>query len=90
MDTRRELKQSIFLNNSGFFNKATEDSMFSNVLDLLFNCACFIYIGAIIPFSEFQSVHTSVSKLPSPRFALLKPTDVLIVLIRFRSGDCLS
>ena len=47
---------------SGFFNKATEDSMFSNVIDLLFNCTCFIYIGMVIPFSEWSNVHTSVSR----------------------------
>jgi NhaP-type Na+/H+ or K+/H+ antiporter len=49
---------------SGFFNKATEDSMFSNVIDLLFNCACFIYIGMVIPFDEFSNVHNSVSTVP--------------------------
>ena len=38
----------------GHFNKATEDAEFSNVIDLLFNCAAFIYIGAIIPFSSFN------------------------------------
>ena len=38
----------------GFFNKATEDAEFSNVIDLLFNCAAFIYIGAIIPFDSFN------------------------------------
>lgn len=41
----------------GFFNKATEDAEFSNVIDLLFNCAAFIYIGAIIPFDSFND-HT--------------------------------
>lgn len=48
-------------NYSGFFNKATEDALFSNVIDLLFNCACFIYIGAIIPFSAFADAEISVS-----------------------------
>ena len=38
----------------GHFNKATEDAEFSNVIDLLFNCAAFIYIGAIIPFDSFN------------------------------------
>jgi NhaP-type Na+/H+ or K+/H+ antiporter len=40
---------------SGFFNKATEDAVFSNVIDLLFNSAAFIYIGAILPFDDFNS-----------------------------------
>ncbi len=48
---------------SGFFNKATEDSMFSNVIDLLFNCAAFIYIGAIIPFSDFGDAAIGVSSV---------------------------
>ena len=39
----------------GFFNKATEDAVFSNVIDLLFNCTAFIYIGAIIPFKDFNN-----------------------------------
>ena len=45
----------------GHFNKATEDAVFSNVIDLLFNCACFIYIGAIIPFHSWSdaSIHVS-------------------------------
>jgi NhaP-type Na+/H+ or K+/H+ antiporter len=47
---------------SGFFNKNTEDAVFSNVIDLLFNCAAFIYIGALIPFSYFNdpSIYVSV------------------------------
>lgn len=51
---------------SGFFNKATEDSMFSNVIDLLFNCACFIYIGMVIPFDDWSDAATSVSTAGSP------------------------
>ena len=45
----------------GFFNKATEDAEFSNVIDLLFNCAAFIYIGAIIPFDSFNDPHLTVA-----------------------------
>lgn len=45
----------------GWFNKKTEESMFSNVIDLLFNCACFIYIGAWIPFGEFNNHELSLS-----------------------------
>lgn len=45
----------------GFFNKATEDSMFSNVIDLLFNVAAFVYIGAIIPFSSFKDASLSLT-----------------------------
>ncbi|KAG8969192.1 hypothetical protein FRC03_004145 [Tulasnella sp. 419] len=45
----------------GWFNRQTEESQFSNVIDLLFNCACFIYIGAWIPFDAFNSVELSLS-----------------------------
>lgn len=40
---------------SGFFNQATEDAVFSNVIDLLFNVAAFVYIGALIPFGDFNN-----------------------------------
>lgn len=47
----------------GFFNKATEDAVFSNVIDLLFNCAAFIYIGALIPFEDFNDASIGVSTI---------------------------
>ncbi|ETS60802.1 hypothetical protein PaG_04714 [Moesziomyces aphidis] len=37
----------------GWFTKQTEDSNFSNIVDLLFNIATFIYIGALIPWHDF-------------------------------------
>ncbi|WVQ85812.1 hypothetical protein IAT38_007980 [Cryptococcus sp. DSM 104549] len=58
----------------GFFNKATEDAVFSNVIDLLFNCAAFIYIGAIIPFAEFN--------MPDLRVWRLVVLAICILLIR--------
>ncbi|KAG8679850.1 hypothetical protein FRC08_016698, partial [Ceratobasidium sp. 394] len=45
----------------GWFNRQTEESMFSNVIDLLFNCACFIFIGAWIPFEDFNAPELSIS-----------------------------
>ena len=39
----------------GHFNVHTEDELFSSVIDLVLNCACFIYIGAWLPFSQFNS-----------------------------------
>ncbi|WVO20068.1 uncharacterized protein IAS62_001358 [Cryptococcus decagattii] len=59
----------------GFFNKATEDAVFSNVIDLLFNCAAFIYIGAIIPFNNFND-------LPDLRVWRLVVLAILILLVR--------
>ncbi|KAF7360148.1 Na-H-Exchanger domain-containing protein [Mycena venus] len=38
----------------GFFNRQTEESVFSSVIDLLFNVAAFVYVGAWMPFSSFQ------------------------------------
>ncbi|KAJ7061635.1 Sodium/hydrogen exchanger family-domain-containing protein [Mycena amicta] len=38
----------------GFFNRQTEESVFSSVIDLLFNVASFVYIGAWMPFSQFS------------------------------------
>ncbi|TFL02627.1 Sodium/hydrogen exchanger family-domain-containing protein [Pterulicium gracile] len=38
----------------GFFNRQTEESNFSSVIDLLFNIATFIYLGAWIPFDHYD------------------------------------
>ncbi|KAH9839419.1 Sodium/hydrogen exchanger family-domain-containing protein [Rhodofomes roseus] len=38
----------------GHFNDQTENEMFSSVIDLLLNCACFVYIGAWLPFDQFN------------------------------------
>ncbi|KAI9456621.1 Sodium/hydrogen exchanger family-domain-containing protein [Russula earlei] len=38
----------------GHFNTQTEDDAFSSILDLVLNCACFIYIGAWLPFDKFN------------------------------------
>ncbi|KAJ2931499.1 hypothetical protein H1R20_g5605, partial [Candolleomyces eurysporus] len=37
----------------GDFNVHTEGEIFASVIDLVLNCACFIYIGAWIPFDHF-------------------------------------
>ncbi len=37
----------------GHFNLQTKGDAFSSVLDLVLNCACFIYIGAWLPFDQF-------------------------------------
>ncbi|KAF9644537.1 hypothetical protein BDM02DRAFT_3102770 [Thelephora ganbajun] len=38
----------------GFFNRQTKEAVFSSVIDLLFNVAGFIYIGAWMPFNDFD------------------------------------
>ncbi|KAG9102296.1 hypothetical protein FRC06_002141 [Ceratobasidium sp. 370] len=60
----------------GWFNRQTEESMFSNVIDLLFNCACFIFIGAWIPFADFDAPELSISVW---RLIVL---GILVVLLR--------
>ncbi|KAJ3502865.1 hypothetical protein NMY22_g18441 [Coprinellus aureogranulatus] len=37
----------------GDFNVHTEGEIFASVIDLVLNCACFIYIGAWLPFAKF-------------------------------------
>lgn len=71
----------------GAFNKATEDSMFSNVIDLLFNCACFIYIGAIIPFKDFGNAAFNLSVwrliVLALLILLLRRLPVILALYKF-------
>ena len=43
------------------FNQHTADSVFSSVIDLLFNVAVFVYIGAWMPFDAFNSEVTGVT-----------------------------
>ncbi|KAL0065331.1 hypothetical protein AAF712_007671 [Marasmius tenuissimus] len=45
----------------GFFNKQTEEAVFSSVIDLLFNIAAFIFVGAWMPFSSFQDPELNLS-----------------------------
>lgn len=44
----------------GHFNTHTEDEVFSSVIDLVLNCACFIYIGAWLPFDMFNSTDLGI------------------------------
>ncbi|KII92097.1 hypothetical protein PLICRDRAFT_36884 [Plicaturopsis crispa FD-325 SS-3] len=39
----------------GYFNVQTEDDSFSTIVDLVLNCACFVYIGAWLPFDSFNT-----------------------------------
>ncbi|TRM60584.1 Sodium/hydrogen exchanger family-domain-containing protein [Schizophyllum amplum] len=45
----------------GFFNRQTEESVFSSVIDLLFNIAAFIYVGAWMPFDAFSDGDLTLS-----------------------------
>lgn len=45
----------------GFFNQQTEQSVFSSVIDLLFNIAAFVFIGAWMPFNSFSNAELTLS-----------------------------
>lgn len=45
----------------GFFNKQTEEAVFSSVIDLLFNIAAFVFVGAWMPFNDFSDPHLTLS-----------------------------
>ena len=45
----------------GFFNKQTEASVFSSVIDLLLNTTAFLYVGAWMPFHSFSDNALSLS-----------------------------
>lgn len=45
----------------GWFTRQTEDSNFSNIVDLLFNCATFIYIGALMPWYDMAHAADSLN-----------------------------
>jgi NhaP-type Na+/H+ or K+/H+ antiporter len=39
----------------GHFTVQTEDDAFASVIDYVLNCGCFIYIGAWLPFGDYNS-----------------------------------
>ncbi|KAL4955026.1 alkali metal cation/H+ antiporter Nha1 C terminus-domain-containing protein [Aspergillus filifer] len=41
--------------NDGWFTEKTEESHVSNVIDLLLNLAYFVYLGAIVPWEDFNN-----------------------------------
>ncbi len=45
----------------GFFNRQTEESVFSSVIDLLFNVAAFVFVGAWMPFGQFSNEELTLS-----------------------------
>ncbi|KAI0305565.1 Sodium/hydrogen exchanger family-domain-containing protein [Multifurca ochricompacta] len=64
----------------GDFNQQTEDDAFSSVLDLVLNCACFIYIGAWLPFDQFN-----ISELGITHWRLMMLMLVILALRRIPS-----
>ncbi|KAF8638220.1 hypothetical protein AX17_002369 [Amanita inopinata Kibby_2008] len=45
----------------GDFNTHTEGELFASVIDLVLNCACFIYIGAWLPFESFHAPELGIT-----------------------------
>ena len=71
----------------GWFTKQTEDSNFSNIVDLLFNVATFIYIGALIPWHDFANVEIGLSVwrliVLTILVLLLKRLPIVLVMWKF-------
>ncbi|KAI0247451.1 Sodium/hydrogen exchanger family-domain-containing protein [Lactifluus subvellereus] len=71
----------------GFFNKQTEASVFSSVIDLLLNTAAFVFVGAWMPFDSFsdETLSLSVKRLVcvSVLVLLLRRLPVIIGLFRW-------
>ncbi|EGO25353.1 hypothetical protein SERLADRAFT_465372 [Serpula lacrymans var. lacrymans S7.9] len=45
----------------GHFSLQTENEIFASVIDFVLNCACFIYIGAWLPFAAFHSPELDIT-----------------------------
>ncbi|KAI9509473.1 Sodium/hydrogen exchanger family-domain-containing protein [Russula earlei] len=71
----------------GFFNKQTEASVFSSVIDLLLNTAAFVYVGAWMPFDSFSdgSLSLSVGRLISIAvlILLLRRLPIMVALFKW-------
>ncbi|KAH7923352.1 hypothetical protein BV22DRAFT_1036441 [Leucogyrophana mollusca] len=71
----------------GFFNRQTEESVFSSVIDLLFNVAAFVYVGAWMPFNSFSNEALTLSIWRLIVIAilvlLLKRLPIMVALYKF-------
>jgi sodium/hydrogen antiporter len=71
----------------GFFNKQTEASLFSSVIDLLLNTTAFLFVGAWMPFDSFsdETLSLSVKRLVfiSVLVLLLRRLPVIIALFKW-------
>lgn len=71
----------------GWFQKQTADSNFSSIVDLIFNIATFIYIGAEMPWKEFVDgdMNLSVGRLIglSILVLVLKRIPIVLALWKF-------
>lgn len=71
----------------GWFQKQTEDSNFSSIIDLLFNIGTFVYIGAIMPWHDFVNgdINLSIWRLIvlAILILLLKRIPIVVALWKF-------
>lgn len=71
----------------GWFQRATADSHFSNIIDLLFNVGTFIYIGALMPWHDFTNgdINLSLWRLIvlSILVLLLKRIPIVVMLWKY-------
>ena len=67
----------------GFFNKQTEESVFSSVIDTLFNVAAFIFVGAWMPFGQFHlHVQSGTEAMGAVQVWRLVVLAALVLLLR--------
>lgn len=67
----------------GFFNKQTEESVFSSVIDTLFNVAAFIFVGAWMPFGQFHlNVQSGTDAMGAVQVWRLVVLAILVLLLR--------
>ena len=66
----------------GFYNKQTEETVFSSVIDGLFNVAAFIFVGAWMPFNRFHINMSGISSETDLEVWRLAVLALLIFLLR--------
>ena len=67
----------------GFFNKQTEESVFSSVIDTLFNVAAFIFVGAWMPFGQFHlNAQSGADAMGAVHVWRLVVLAILVLLLR--------
>ncbi|THH29119.1 hypothetical protein EUX98_g5069 [Antrodiella citrinella] len=70
----------------GFFNKQTEASVFSSVIDLLFNVAAFVFVGAWMPFNQFtdEALSLNVWRLIVIAICVIIARRLPVILVLYR------
>ncbi|KAG5349562.1 hypothetical protein C0989_003112 [Termitomyces sp. Mn162] len=70
----------------GEFNDHTEGEAFASIIELVLNCACFMYIGAWLPFEAFNSPDVGITpwQLVILFFIILTLRRIPAILILYR------